>query len=286
MLKKVWLGLIAGAASLMLLGAGCAATTSLQGTVENNQGQSGSASSSAEATGGISSLVATDQTVNAGTVTIGSVHSTVDGWVAIHQDLNGKPGLIIGAAVVKKGDNSNVVVTVKTSSITPKLYAMLHEDKGVIGQFEFSSVDTVVMENGSAVMQAFTVTVPSVGLEGNVKVDANVKVVEKVEANVSASAQVGAQMETKVVKLFAKSWAFEPKVITIKKGQKVQLEITSVDVTHGFSLPDFNVQVSLEPNQTQIVEFTPDKTGSFPFRCSVYCGDGHALMTGTVVVTE
>jgi hypothetical protein len=30
--------------------------------------------------------------------------------------------------------------------------------------------------------------------------------------------------------------------------------------------------------------FTPDKEGTFPFHCDVFCGDGHEDMTGMLVV--
>jgi heme/copper-type cytochrome/quinol oxidase subunit 2 len=33
------------------------------------------------------------------------------------------------------------------------------------------------------------------------------------------------------------------------------------------------------------VTLTPDKEGTYPFHCDVFCGDGHEDMTGTLVVT-
>lgn len=287
--QKVWRRAGALAALVVLLGAGCSTATSLQGTTENSQDQPATANSSAETTLEVNSIAVVDQAVISGTVIVGSVNSTVDGWVAIHQEINGKPGLIIGAAPVKKGENNKVVVTIKTNSVTPKLYAMLHEDKGLIGQFEFSAVDPAVMVNGAMVIQVFAVSAPSAGappvVAASAKTEATIKVGDQAQTKADVMVKVEAPL-VKVVALVAKTWSFEPKIITVKKGQKVQLEITSRDVTHGFSLPDFNVQVSLVPNQTQVVEFTADKAGTFPFRCSVFCGDGHALMTGTIVVTE
>lgn len=82
----------------------------------------------------------------------------------------------------------------------------------------------------------------------------------------------------------AKKWSFEPGAITVNKGDKVRLSITSVDVAHGFSLPDFGVNASLKPNETTTVEFTADKTGTFSFFCSVFCGAGHSEMNGTLIV--
>lgn len=82
----------------------------------------------------------------------------------------------------------------------------------------------------------------------------------------------------------AKSWAFDPEVITVKQGDKVRLKIKSIDVTHGFALPDFNVKIDLVPNKEETVEFTADKKGEFTFFCSVMCGEGHRDMNGKLVV--
>lgn len=82
----------------------------------------------------------------------------------------------------------------------------------------------------------------------------------------------------------AKSWAFDPAVITVKQGDKVKLKIKSIDVTHGFALPDFNVKIDLVPNKEETVEFTADKKGEFTFFCSVMCGEGHQDMNGKLVV--
>lgn len=82
----------------------------------------------------------------------------------------------------------------------------------------------------------------------------------------------------------AKQWAFEPAEIRVKKGDRVRLVITSVDVDHGFALPAFGVNVTLAPGRTETVEFTADRTGSFAFFCTVYCGAGHQDMNGKLIV--
>lgn len=82
----------------------------------------------------------------------------------------------------------------------------------------------------------------------------------------------------------AKSWAFDPAIITVKQGDKVKLKIKSIDVTHGFALPDFDVKIDLVPNKEETVEFTADKKGEFSFFCSVFCGEGHSGMKGKLVV--
>jgi len=86
------------------------------------------------------------------------------------------------------------------------------------------------------------------------------------------------------VKIAAKQWSFDPPTVTIQKGTTVDLELTSMDVHHRFYLPDFGVDVDLEPGMTTRVTLTPDQPGTFHFRCEYYCGQGHEGMVGRIVV--
>ncbi|RMF55497.1 hypothetical protein D6745_01840 [Candidatus Woesearchaeota archaeon] len=90
--------------------------------------------------------------------------------------------------------------------------------------------------------------------------------------------------EVKEFAMTAKQWEFIPSTITVNKGDTVKLHIKSVDVTHGFALPDFGINKNLEPGKTVNVEFVADKTGAFTFFCSVYCGSGHGGMKGKLIV--
>ncbi|OGJ52306.1 hypothetical protein A2335_02915 [Candidatus Peregrinibacteria bacterium RIFOXYB2_FULL_32_7] len=84
--------------------------------------------------------------------------------------------------------------------------------------------------------------------------------------------------------MFVKQWEFNPSEITVNKGDMVRLKITSLDVEHGIAIPDFNVKANLKPGKETIVEFVPDKTGTFTFFCSVYCGEEHKEMKGVLIV--
>ena len=92
------------------------------------------------------------------------------------------------------------------------------------------------------------------------------------------------QGELKEFAITAKQWNFTPSTIEVNEGDTVKLTITSIDVTHGFSLPEFGVDGRLEPNQTTTVEFIADKVGTFTFACNVLCGAGHSTMNGTLIV--
>jgi heme/copper-type cytochrome/quinol oxidase subunit 2 len=90
----------------------------------------------------------------------------------------------------------------------------------------------------------------------------------------------------RTVKVEAFKYAFKPEKIVVKKGEMVHLLVTATDVEHGIALPDFKIDVKLPPQKEQMIVFTPTKTGTFTFFCSVYCGSGHKEMKGTLIVKE
>jgi cytochrome c oxidase subunit 2 len=92
--------------------------------------------------------------------------------------------------------------------------------------------------------------------------------------------------DEQVIRLTAKNFSFSPDVITVKKGEPVVLELSSKDRKHGFYLPDFGIKVEVVPGTIGRARFTPDKVGTFPFACHVFCGEGHEDMIGTVIVKE
>ncbi len=88
------------------------------------------------------------------------------------------------------------------------------------------------------------------------------------------------------IKMTAKKYRFDPNEITVKKGQHVKLLITALDRDHGFKLEAFNINQKLKKGETETIEFTADKAGTFPFQCSEFCGLGHGKMKGKLVVEE
>ncbi|MBI5227745.1 cupredoxin domain-containing protein [Candidatus Micrarchaeota archaeon] len=88
------------------------------------------------------------------------------------------------------------------------------------------------------------------------------------------------------IKITAKQFSFDPGTITLKKGDTVHIIITSVDVTHGFSIPAYDINKQIVPGSETKIDFVADKSGTFDFRCSVMCGAGHSEMVGKLIVQE
>ena len=100
----------------------------------------------------------------------------------------------------------------------------------------------------------------------------------------STATSTTATNPVKEFNMTVKQWAFDPEVITVKKGDSVRIKIKSIDVSHGFSLPEFGFDQKLEPGKEVTVEFIASKKGEFTFFCSVLCGQGHRDMKGKLVV--
>ena len=90
--------------------------------------------------------------------------------------------------------------------------------------------------------------------------------------------------EVKEFKITAKQFQFEPATIEVNKGDKVMLIVTSIDVPHGISIPEYGINERLDPGKSVTIEFTADKEGTFTAFCSVFCGSGHSNMKGKIVV--
>ncbi|MBF0552320.1 MAG: cupredoxin domain-containing protein [Deltaproteobacteria bacterium] len=97
---------------------------------------------------------------------------------------------------------------------------------------------------------------------------------------------VQAQEKERVIQITAKRFEYKPKTITVKKGVSVVLEFTSLDRLHGFNCPGLGIRTDVPPKEVTKLRFVPQKVGTFPFHCDIFCGTHHVDMTGTITVTE
>lgn len=69
-------------------------------------------------------------------------------------------------------------------------------------------------------------------------------------------------------------------------GRPIKLVMTSEDVIHDFFVPAFRVKKDVLPGRYTSIWFEANKTGTYQFYCSQYCGTDHSRMTGQVTVME
>ncbi len=90
-------------------------------------------------------------------VRIGFALMAEDGWVAIHEDSNNAPGLILGAQKFPAGQNSGVVELLRATEKNKKYYAMLHSENGD-GKFDVKLDAPILSSAGNPFMMMFETT--------------------------------------------------------------------------------------------------------------------------------
>jgi predicted lipoprotein with Yx(FWY)xxD motif len=112
-------------------------------------------------TSGSPSVKVKDQEYDGTTVIVPDAFSQGPGWIVIHNQVNGSLGPAIGYTHINSGDNKNIAIKIDPAQASPVMYAMLHQDAGVVGKYEFPGPDVPVMFNGEMLSPSFKATVHS-----------------------------------------------------------------------------------------------------------------------------
>jgi len=109
---------------------------------------------------------------------------------------------------------------------------------------------------------------------------------------------------TRHISIDARRFAYTPGRVTVNKDDIIILRFSTSDVTHGFHLDGYPIEliarkgVTFRKNTWQAekghlkrdwdrvatVKFTASRTGKFVFRCTETCGNLHPFMTGELIV--
>ena len=84
--------------------------------------------------------------------------------------------------------------------------------------------------------------------------------------------------------LLGRMWQWYP-ALQLEEGKSYTLHLSSTDLNHGFNLQPFNLNFQVVPGYDYGLRITPNKAGDYRVICNEYCGIGHHLMIGKVVVT-
>lgn len=115
----------------------------------------------ASATG---TLTAQDQVSDGTTITVAAAEiDGAPGWIAVHSDVNGAPGPVLGTAQLDEGSNHDVKVTLtKPLEASASVWPMIHVDDSKLGSYEFPAVagaDLPVTDGKMPVMKKIAITV-------------------------------------------------------------------------------------------------------------------------------
>jgi nitrous-oxide reductase len=93
---------------------------------------------------------------------------------------------------------------------------------------------------------------------------------------------------TVTVRMTAIRSHYNPERVEIQAGDHVIWTITNLeqspDATHGFAIPYQNINLSLEPGESQTIEFDATAPGTFSYYCTEFCSALHLEMTGYLLV--
>jgi len=87
------------------------------------------------------------------------------------------------------------------------------------------------------------------------------------------------------VYLQAMAYQFRP-ILRLKRGETYRIYLSSTDVQHGFSLQPVNLNFQVLPGYVYVINLTPEKSGEYSLVCNEYCGVGHHVMTGKIIVVD
>jgi nitrous-oxide reductase len=76
--------------------------------------------------------------------------------------------------------------------------------------------------------------------------------------------------------------------VTVNQGDHVFFHLTNIDldedITHGFGINSYNLDMEVQPGQTNTMEFVANKAGTFPVYCTNFCSALHQEMNGYLLV--
>jgi cytochrome c oxidase subunit 2 len=88
------------------------------------------------------------------------------------------------------------------------------------------------------------------------------------------------------VRIAAIMFAFAPNEVHVPARKPIRFRLTSADVTHGFMISGTNANAMVIPGY--ITQFTTvfDRPGDYLIVCHEFCGNGHHVMSGRLIVEE
>jgi cytochrome c oxidase subunit 2 len=75
-------------------------------------------------------------------------------------------------------------------------------------------------------------------------------------------------------------------ILQLEKDREYVLHMSSLDVNHGFSLYPMNINFQVVPGYDYGLRVKPTEAGDFRIICNEFCGIGHHIMVGRVIVVD
>jgi heme/copper-type cytochrome/quinol oxidase subunit 2 len=84
------------------------------------------------------------------------------------------------------------------------------------------------------------------------------------------------------IRIEASRAGFKPKVVNLRKGDRVRLVLTTADAEHCFAVDELRIEKRIVRGKATTVELTVDRSGTYAFHCCLEA----AKERGQIVVSE
>ena len=88
------------------------------------------------------------------------------------------------------------------------------------------------------------------------------------------------------VQMAAIMFAFAPNEVRVPAGRRIRFRLTSADVTHGFMIAGTNANTMVIPGYVSQFTTVFHQPGDDLIVCNEFCGNGHHVMSGRLIVEE
>jgi cytochrome c oxidase subunit 2 len=89
---------------------------------------------------------------------------------------------------------------------------------------------------------------------------------------------------SRVIAVTMKKGDISPKQIRVKQHETVELNVLTLDVQHGFEIPELDISEPVNPGKPAEIVLTADEKGTFKVECGIMCGAHHDDMRAELVV--
>jgi cytochrome c oxidase subunit II len=86
--------------------------------------------------------------------------------------------------------------------------------------------------------------------------------------------------------IIGSAWRFEPEAVRVPAGAEIVFTATATDVIHGLNIEGTRLNMMLIPGQVSQNRYTFREPGEYLLICHEYCGLGHHMMAGRVIVED
>lgn len=89
---------------------------------------------------------------------------------------------------------------------------------------------------------------------------------------------------SRVIAVTMKKGDISPNQIRVKQHETVKIEVSTLDVQHGFEVPELDISEPVNPGKPAEIVVNAPRKGTFKVECGIMCGARHDDMRAELIV--